>query len=47
VNRFRTALSRTRTERASLREERTVQRALAAAPTVESAHEIASVLARR
>jgi hypothetical protein len=47
VNRFRTALARTRAERASLRQERTVQRALAAAPTVESAHEIASMLTRR
>jgi len=47
VNRFRTAVSRTRAERASLRRERSLQRALAAAPTVESAHEIASVLARR
>jgi hypothetical protein len=47
VNRFRTALTRNRAERASLRRERTLQRALAAAPTVESAHELASVLARR
>jgi len=47
VNRFRAALRRNRTERASLRQERTLQRALAAAPTVESAHEIASMLARR
>jgi hypothetical protein len=47
VNRFRTALHRSRTERASLRAERSLQRALASAPTVESAHEIASVLARR
>jgi hypothetical protein len=47
VNRFRTALRRSRDERTSLRRERSLQRALAAAPTVESAHEIASVLTRR
>ena len=47
MNRFRAALRRNRAERASLRQERTLQRALAAAPTVESAHEIASMLARR
>jgi hypothetical protein len=47
VNRFRTALRRRRAERTSLRQERRLQRALGAAPTVESAHEIASVLTRR
>jgi len=47
MNRFRTALRRSREERTSRRQERSLQRALAAAPTVESAHEIASVLTRR
>ena len=47
MNRFRTALRRSREERTSLRQERSLQRALAAAPTVESAHEIASLSARR
>jgi hypothetical protein len=47
VNRLRTTLTRVRAERASLRQERAVRRALAAAPTVESAHEIAALLARR
>ena len=47
MNRFRTALRRSREERTSLRQERSLQRALAAAPTVESAHEIASMLTRR
>ena len=47
MNRFRTAFTRTRTARASRRQERSLQRALAAAPTVESAHEIASLSARR
>ena len=45
MNRFRTALRRSREERSSLRQERNQQRALAAAPTVESAHEIESRLA--
>jgi hypothetical protein len=43
MNRLRTALTR----RAHLREERSLQRAVSTAPTVESAHEIAAVLARR
>jgi hypothetical protein len=43
MNRLRTALTR----RADLREERTLQRTVAAAPTVESAHEIVAVLPRR
>ena len=47
MNRFRTALRRSREERTSLRQERSLQRALAAAPTVESAHEIASMRTRR
>jgi hypothetical protein len=44
---FRTTLARHRSLRAHLREERALQRALAAAPTVESAHEIAALTARR
>jgi hypothetical protein len=44
---LRTTLARRRTYRAQLREERSLQRALAAAPTLESAHEIASLTARR
>ena len=47
MTRLRTALTRSRAERASRRQERALQRALAAAPTVESAHEIASLRARR
>jgi hypothetical protein len=47
VNRLRTALTRARADRAFRRQERTLQRALAAAPTLESAHEIAALLARR
>jgi hypothetical protein len=47
MNRLRTAFTRSHAERVSLRSERAVQRALATAPTVESAHEIAAVLARR
>jgi hypothetical protein len=42
---LRTTLARRRTLRAALREERAVLRALAAAPTLESAHEIASLVA--
>jgi hypothetical protein len=44
---LRTALTRARTTRARLREERALQQALAAAPTLESAHELAAVAARR
>ncbi|NYJ08400.1 hypothetical protein [Petropleomorpha daqingensis] len=47
MNRFRTAFRRSRAERASLRQERAFQRALATAPDLESAHEIASMHARR
>ena len=43
----RTVLSRRRATRAHLREERALQRALATAPTQESAHEIAVLAARR
>ena len=41
------SLRRRREIRARLRAERAVQQALAAAPTVESAHEIAAAAARR
>jgi hypothetical protein len=44
---LRTLVRRSRSIRASLREERAVLAALAAAPTVESAHEIAALTARR
>ena len=44
---LRTALARHRAARAHLREERALAEALAAAPTVESAHEIAVLTARR
>jgi hypothetical protein len=47
VPHLRTTLARARADRASLRAERALQRAVATAPTVESAHEIAAVLARR
>jgi hypothetical protein len=46
MTRMRTALATARTTRARRRDERELQRALAAAPTVESAHEIASLAAR-
>jgi hypothetical protein len=42
-----TLLARHRSIRAYLREERALQRALAAAPTLESAHEIAALTTRR
>ena len=44
---LRTALARRRSTRAHLREERALQRALATAPTLESAHEISAMAARR
>jgi hypothetical protein len=44
---IRSALARHRTNRTHLREERALRRAVAAAPTLESAHEIASLSARR
>ncbi len=43
----RTLVRRRLAARASLREERALLAAVAAAPTVESAHEIAAVTARR
>ena len=44
---LRTALARRFATRAHLREERELQRALAGAPTLESAHEIAALSTRR
>jgi hypothetical protein len=44
---LRTTLARRRTFRAHLREERALLRALAAAPTQESAHEIVALAAHR
>ena len=47
MSRLHITFSRHRAERRHLREERALARALAAAPTVESAHEIATLSARR
>ena len=47
MTRLRTAIDRHRSARASHREERALARALAAAPTLESAHELATLAARR
>ncbi len=47
MSRLRTVIERHRSARAHLRQERALARALAAAPTVESAHEIAALSARR
>jgi hypothetical protein len=47
MSRLRSTLQRHRAARAGLRTELAVRRAMAAAPTVESAHEIASVASRR
>ena len=44
---LRTTLRRRREDRAHLRAERALEQALAAAPTVESAHELAAAAARR
>ena len=44
---LRTTLARRRAMRIHLREERALAQALAAAPTLESAHEIAALTARR
>ena len=43
---LRTALARRRSLRSRIREERALLRAIAAAPTLESAHEIASLHTR-
>jgi hypothetical protein len=47
MTRIRTALSSARARRRHLREERALQRAFAGAPTLESAHEIATLTTRR
>lgn len=47
MSRFGTALRRRRAQRVSLRTELAVRRAMAVAPTAESAHEIASAASRR
>jgi len=47
MSRLHTSISRRRAARLHLREERALARALASAPTVESAHEIAALSARR
>jgi len=47
MSRFGMALRRRRALRAGLRTEVAVRRAMAAAPTVESAHEIAAAASRR
>jgi hypothetical protein len=47
MSRLRTTINQRRSARAHLREERARLRALSMAPTLESAHEIASLFARR
>ncbi len=47
MTRLRTTLTRARDRRSHLRQERALARALAGAPTVESAHEIAVLTTRR
>jgi hypothetical protein len=47
MTRLRTAISQHRSIRAHLRQERALERALLSAPTVEAAHEIAALAARR
>jgi hypothetical protein len=47
MNRLRTALARRRKLRARLREDRAIRRLIAAAPTRESAHELATLALRR
>ena len=44
---LRTVLARHRANRTQLREERALEHALAAAPTLESTHELASLAAHR
>ena len=45
MTRLRTTLAARRSLRSQRREERALRRAIATAPTVESAHEIASLIA--
>jgi hypothetical protein len=47
MSRLHDTLSRRRAARVRLREDRALARALASAPTVESAHEIAALMTRR
>ncbi len=47
MSRLRTALARRRRIHAHLRDERAFQQVLAAAPTVESAHELRALGTRR
>ncbi len=47
MSRLQSSISRRRAARAHLREERALARAPAPAPTVESAHEISALMARR
>jgi hypothetical protein len=47
MSRLHDTLARHRTARSRRREERALARALAAAPTLESAHEIVTLNARR
>jgi hypothetical protein len=47
MSRLSTTLHRRRAARADLRTEREVRRAMALAPTIESAHEIAAAATRR
>ncbi|WP_170121252.1 hypothetical protein [Geodermatophilus tzadiensis] len=47
MTRLRTALTSARAARARRRDDREIARALAAAPTLESAHEIAALATRR
>jgi hypothetical protein len=47
MSNLRTALARRHEARVHLREERDLRRALAAAPTLESAHEITALSTRR
>lgn len=44
---LRTALARHRSQRAQVREARALGQALASAPTLETAHELASLAAHR
>jgi hypothetical protein len=47
MSRLQSAVSRRRAARAHLRQERALARAVAAAPTIESAHEISALMTRR
>ena len=47
MSRLTTTLARHRATRARLRDRRALARALAVAPTAESAHELSSLAARR